>query len=118
MRKHVKYVRLPDRSKVKLESNDPVNVITPDVRYISEGETIYDNSGYIVIVYDNDKNTYEEVIGILCAATACSVNEAYIEAWEIDHLGKSVVHHGSLQECERVAAIIRQIGIRVDVAQE
>ena len=118
MRKYIEYVILAVGSKVKSRSRFPINVAAPDVRYVSEENTVGDNSGYIVIVYDNDKNTYAEVIGILCTATGCSVNEAYIEAWEIDHIGKSVVHHGSRQECERAAAIIRQIGIRVDVAEE
>jgi ATP-dependent Clp protease adaptor protein ClpS len=75
-------------------------------------------SGWIVIVYDNDKNTYEQVIEILMRATGCTKEQAYHEAWEVDHLGKSVVHHGSKEECERVAGIIRTIGIRVEVVEE
>lgn len=74
-------------------------------------------SGYIVIVYDNDVNTYEQVIHILKVATGCTHEEAYVEAWEIDKLGKSVVHHGGKEECERAAGIIRQIGIRVEVTE-
>ena len=71
-----------------------------------------------MIVYDNDVNTYAEVIHILQLATACTLEEAEIEAWEVDNLGKSVVHHGAKEECERAAGIIRQIGIRVEVTQE
>lgn len=75
-------------------------------------------SGFIVIVYDNDKNTYAQVIDILMKATGCTRHEAYIEAWEVDHLGKSVVHHGGREECDRAAGIIRTIGIRVEVVEE
>ena len=75
-------------------------------------------SGYIVIVYDNDKNTWDQVTGILIKATACTLEEAEIETWEVDNLGKSVVHHGSEPECERAAGIIRTIGIRVEVVEE
>ena len=75
-------------------------------------------SGYIVIVYDNDKNTYDQVMSILMQATACTQEEAEIETWEVDNLGKSVVHHGSEPECERAASIIRTIGIRVEVVEE
>ena len=75
-------------------------------------------SGFIVIVYDNDKNTWDQVTGILMKATACTLEEAEIETWEVDQLGKSVVHHGSQQECERAASIIRTIGIRVEVVEE
>ncbi len=70
---------------------------------------------HIVIVYNNDYNTFDEVIAILMKATGCSLQEASTETWEIHNLGKSVVHHGSAEECQRAAAIIRTIGIRVEV---
>ena len=76
------------------------------------------DEGWIVIVYNNEHNTYDEVINILMQATACSLDEAEMETWEVDHLGKSVVHQGSQEECERVAAVIRTIGIQVEVKQE
>jgi len=74
--------------------------------------------GWIVIVYDNDKNTWDEVMDVLQRATGCTAEEAYIETWEVDNLGKSVVHHGGQEECERAAGIIRSIGIRVEVVEE
>ena len=85
-----------------------------DERYEDTGT----GSGYIVIVYDNDKNTVDQVIQILMQATACTQEEAEIETWEVHHLGKSVVHHGGQEECDRVAGIIRTIGIRVEVVEE
>ncbi|HHX41256.1 MAG TPA: ATP-dependent Clp protease adaptor ClpS [Armatimonadetes bacterium] len=72
---------------------------------------------HVVIVFNNDYNTYDEVIAILQAATSCSREEAEMETWEIDHLGRSLVHHGQREECERAAAIIRTIGIRVSVSE-
>ena len=74
--------------------------------------------GWIVTVYDNDTNTVEQVVSILLIATGCSLEEAEIETWEIHHLGRSVVHHGSQKVCEDVAEIVRQIGIRVTVTEE
>jgi ATP-dependent Clp protease adaptor protein ClpS len=73
---------------------------------------------WVVVVYDNDENTAEEVISILLIATHCSMEEAEIETWEVHHLGKSVVHHGEKDECDTVAQVIRQIGIRVEVINE
>ena len=55
---------------------------------------------------------------ILMIATHCDEEEAYIETWEVDHLGKSVVHNAGKEECEDVAHIIRQIGIKVEVIAE
>jgi ATP-dependent Clp protease adaptor protein ClpS len=83
----------------------------------SEAET-GGGHGYIVIVYNNEHNTYAEVISILMQATACTQEEAEIETWEVDHLGQSVVHHGGQEECERVAAVIRTIGIHVEVKED
>lgn len=74
--------------------------------------------GWIVTVYDNDYNTFSEVIAILILATGCTLEEAEMETWEIHNLGKSVVHHGAREVCERVAKVISRIGIRVEVSQE
>lgn len=73
--------------------------------------------GWIVTVYNNETNTYDEVMTVLMLATGCDAEEAFIETWEVDHLGKSVVHLADETECEGVAAIIRRIGIEVSVTQ-
>ena len=73
---------------------------------------------WMVTVFNNEHNTYDEVIEILLLATNCSEHEAYIETWEIDHLGKSSVHFADEMECRDVASIIARIGIKVEVAQE
>lgn len=70
-----------------------------------------------VVVYNNDKNTYEEVMTVLMLATHCSAEEAYIEAWEIDHYGLCAVHRGSEDVCQQVAKVIATIGIRTEVEQ-
>ena len=74
--------------------------------------------GWNVTVYNNDDNTYDEVIRILMCATGCAEEEAAIETWEIDHLGRSVVHLGEVWECQIVASVIATIGIRVEVREE
>ena len=77
-----------------------------------------DSAGWIVTVFDNDYNSYEQVMAILMIATACTAEEAYTEAWEIDHLGKSVVHYASEKECREAAEVICKIGIKVTVSEE
>lgn len=69
-----------------------------------------------VTVYDNDTNTYEEVITVLMIATGCTAEEAYIEAWEIDKYGQCVVHRADEPECQGVADVVGTIGIRVEVS--
>jgi ATP-dependent Clp protease adaptor protein ClpS len=70
---------------------------------------------WLVVVFNNETNTFEEVIDILQKATGCPLPEAEMETWEIHHVGKSIVHHGDKAECDRAAAIISTIGIRVSV---
>lgn len=92
----------------------PTPVELPDIASPDTGSW----EGWIVTVYDNDHNTVDEVMTILMIATSCTPDEAYMETWEIDHLGRSVVHHGSESECQRVAEVIATIGIRVEVSSE
>lgn len=74
--------------------------------------------GWLVTAFDNSDNTYEEVMTILMIATACDVDEAFCETWEIDNLGRSVVHISNADDCERVAQVIRKIGMRVEVSED
>ena len=79
-------------------------------------ETIHSPiSDYIVLVFNNETNSFDEVIQILQKATGCCLEEAEMETWEIHFTGRSVVHHGERVECERAAGIIATIGIRVAV---
>lgn len=73
---------------------------------------------WVVTVFNNDHNTYEQVMTILMVATGCTSDEAYVETWEIDHLGRSIVHHGAENECRDAAEIIGTIGIRVEVSKD
>jgi ATP-dependent Clp protease adaptor protein ClpS len=76
------------------------------------------HGGWVVTVFNNDYNTWDEVVGILMRATSCGIDEAQMETWEVHHLGQSVVHHGGENECKSAADIIATIGIRVTVTEE
>ena len=89
--------------------------IEPDVEDRTTGRS--GRGGWIVTVFNNDYNTWEEVMGIIQVATGCSAEEAYIETWEIDNLGSSVVHNAGKDECEEAARIIATIGIKVNVSE-
>ncbi|MBS1700538.1 MAG: ATP-dependent Clp protease adaptor ClpS [Armatimonadetes bacterium] len=98
----------------RLILNSTETIERPDLA----GNESVENESWMVIVYNNEFNTYEEVVMILLVATHCTLEEAEIETWEIDHLGKSNVHFADKEECETVARIIRQIGIEVEVKAE
>jgi len=93
----------------------PATIEAPELtEHISEQA----EKDWIVTVFNNDHNTYEEVIAVLMLATGCTFEEAYMEAWEVDHLGRSVVHYGGEKDCRQAADIIAKIGIRVEVSRE
>ncbi len=73
---------------------------------------------WIVTVYNNETNTWDEVVYILMVATNCPQAEAEMETWEVDNLGKSVVHQADEDTCNTIAGVIAQIGIRVEVSKE
>lgn len=91
---------------------------TIELPEVGQESEVRPDRGWIVVVYDNDKNSFEEVIMILVLATGCTLEEAEIETWEVHHLGKSVVHSAGEEECRKVAEVIQTIGIRVEVIKE
>ena len=94
---------------------EPKWMSAPTLPELQESTGTHKGRGWEVTVYDNNVNTYEEVMSVLMLATGCDSQEAYIEAWEIDHYGKCVVHQASKEECQKAAGIICTIGIRVEV---
>ena len=74
-----------------------------------------DRKLYEVRIIDNDYNTYREVMDISILALGIDEELAYSVAWEVDHKGSCVVAHGTKEEAERIASIIRLIGIEVQV---
>ncbi|MCW5943733.1 MAG: ATP-dependent Clp protease adaptor ClpS [Fimbriimonadaceae bacterium] len=73
---------------------------------------------WMALIYNNDHNTFDQVIAAIVQATGCSPQEAAIEAWEAHHFGKAPVHFADRPECERVAATIATIGVRTEVQPE
>lgn len=73
---------------------------------------------WMVTIFNNDTNSFDEVIGVLMQSTGCTLEEASIEAWEAHTYGRSGVHFDAKPECERVADIISSIGVQTKVSLE
>ncbi len=73
---------------------------------------------YAAIIFNNESNSFEEVIEIIMLATSCAVEEARIETWEAHTYGQAPVHFATEAECMRVAATISSIGVRTEVRKE
>ncbi len=73
---------------------------------------------YMTLIYNNDYNTFDEVIQAIMQATGCSFQEAYIETWEAHTFGKAPIHFASQEECLRVARVVSKIGVKTEVCKE
>ena len=72
---------------------------------------------WITILWNCDCHTFDAVAAQVVKAIGCSYDEGMAIAWRVHNEGKAVVRVGSRTECERVAAILREIGLRVTVAE-
>lgn len=73
---------------------------------------------WMVVIFNNDHNSVDEVMDVLVKATGCDLEEAAIETWEAHHFGKAPVHFASQEECDQVAGVISRIGVRAEVTKE
>ncbi len=69
---------------------------------------------WIVILYDCDCHTFDQVETILQKATGCSLEKAEAIAIEVHTTGRAICFSGSQEECERVAKIIASIRLQVE----
>lgn len=70
---------------------------------------------WIVILYNCDCHTFDEVIEILQIATGCPVDAAEHMAWRVHTEGRAIVFSGTQEECERVCNIIASIRLQVEI---
>jgi ATP-dependent Clp protease adapter protein ClpS len=74
-----------------------------------------DEGLYEVRIIDNDHNTYQQVMDVTMLALGIDQEQAFLVAWEVDHLGSCVVAHGPQEPADALANLIRTIGIEVQV---
>jgi ATP-dependent Clp protease adaptor protein ClpS len=72
------------------------------------------NGPYIVILYNCDCHSFEDVIEQLQKAVGCTVEKAEAFAEEVHTKGRSIVFSGSDTECEKAANILREIKLQVE----
>ena len=68
-----------------------------------------------VILYNDDWHTFDDVITQLVKARACDAAAAEVHAWRVHTEGRSLVFHGARADCERVAGVLREIRLQVEV---
>ena len=73
---------------------------------------------YMAVIFNNDANSFAEVLATVMYATSCTIQEAYMETWEAHHYGSAPIYFGSQEVCCAVSAIISNIGVRTEVRPE
>lgn len=76
------------------------------------------SSDWIVIAFNNEVNTFQEVITVLLYATKCSPERALELTNKIHNEGEAIVYSSSEEACNQVAKIISQIGIVTQVRKD
>ena len=72
------------------------------------------DSPWVVILYNCDCHSYEEVVFQVQKATGCSLEKALWITEEAHISGRAVAFSGTLEECERVARVLRDIRLQVE----
>ncbi|MCG8604628.1 ATP-dependent Clp protease adaptor ClpS [bacterium] len=70
---------------------------------------------WVVILFNDDIHSFDEVILQLQKATGCSNDQATKIAMEAHFKGKAVAFQGSFRECHRVSGILKEIGLLVEI---
>jgi len=70
---------------------------------------------WTVILYNDDVHAFDEVVMQVQQATGSSEEKAYQVTLEAHSRGKSVVFTGPVEECQRVARVLRRIRLQVEV---
>ena len=92
--------------------------ITPD---LDEEVAVDDDIGtrlghpWKVLLYNDDIHTFDEVIVQLQKAIRCSTQRAENIAFEAHTRGKAIAYSGEFPQCFRVAAILREIQLVVEI---
>lgn len=89
---------------------------SPDVEVMEEEETEERlNDPWVVILYNDDIHSFDEVIEQLVKATHCSVKQAEKHAWTVHTKGKDVVYKGTFEECFQVQGVLREIQLVTEI---
>lgn len=79
-------------------------------------DAVDDTSGaYRVILYDDDWHGFDEVIVQVQKATGCNIYKATAIMLEAHTKGRAVCYRGTREQCQRVARVLREIRLQVEV---
>src|ERR1051325_6521712 len=91
------------------------STVLPDLGPSRDVERVYEEDGpWVVLLYNCDCHTFDEVILQLQKATGCCLETAERIAEEAHMTGRAIAFTGPADECEKVAGILRSIKLQVE----
>ncbi len=87
---------------------------TPDI-LIEEEEETAKAAPWNVILYNDDHHTINEVVLQVQKATGVALNIAFEITMEAHTKGRAICYKGTHGDCERVAAVLREIKLTVEI---
>ena len=80
-----------------------------------QGSTGDNTSSHRVILYDDDWHPIDEVISQVRKATGYDLDRVVAIVIEAHTEGRAICYRGSRDECQRVARVLREIRLQVEV---
>jgi ATP-dependent Clp protease adaptor protein ClpS len=101
-------------------ANDPLLAVpspaSPEVESIEQEEVDEAvDTPWRVILFNDDHHAFDAVIAQVQKATRCSAGEAFQITYTAHHNGQAVAYVGGKVDCEQVAAVLREIDLRVEL---
>lgn len=70
-----------------------------------------------VILYNDDVHGFDEVVRQVQKATGADLRSAFLVTLEAHQTGSAACFEGTLEECEKVAGILREIRLQVEIVR-
>lgn len=70
---------------------------------------------YFVILFNDDFHSIDEVVLQVQKAAGVSLHQAFEITMEAHSKGKAVCYSGDIDQCEKVAAVLREIRLTVEI---
>lgn len=71
-----------------------------------------------VILYNDDLHAFDDVVRQVQKATGVSTEDAFAITMQAHETGRAVCYAGSHDACAKVADILREIGLHVEIDKE
>ena len=93
----------------------PVQTTPGIVEVVDEDVTPEVTGPWNVILYNDDWHSIDEVVFQVQKATGYSLERAVEVTLEAHHRGRAIAFTGAKEECKRVATVLREIRLQVEI---